>query len=108
MSEDRLESWLVKFVVEVRHSDGKPYSQNSLYQICCGLGRALRVTDRSEIDSFNSPGFAMFRDTLDSCIKKLKAISNFEVKQAEPITGKVEDHLWQKGLLKDSTTIGIV
>ena len=66
------------------------------------------LLDRSEIDSFNSPGFAMFRDTLDSCIKKLKAISNFEVKQAEPITGKVEDHLWQKGLLKDSTTIGIV
>ena len=27
---------------------------------------------------------------------------NFEVKQAEPITGKVEDLLWQKGLLGDS------
>jgi len=101
-SEDGLKFWLVKFVAEVRCSDGKPYPPNSLYQICCGLGHALHVADRSEIDIFNSPGFAMFCDTLDSCMKELKATGNFEVKQAEPITGEVEDLLWQKGLLGDS------
>jgi len=102
MSEDGLKFWLVKFVAEVRRSDGKPYPPNRLYQICCGLGRALRVADRSEIDILNSPGFAMFHDTLDSCMKKLKATGNFEVKQADSITGEVEDLLWQKGLLGDS------
>ena len=96
MSEDGLKFWLVKFVAEVRRSDGKPYPPNSLYQICCGLGRALRVADRSDIDIFNSPGFAIF------CDKELKATGNFEVNQAEPITGEVEDLLWQKGLLGDS------
>ena len=35
-------------------------------------------------------------------MKKLKATGNFEVKQAEPITGGVEDLLCQKGLLGDS------
>ena len=104
MSKDGLESWLVKFITKVQHNDAKSYPPNSLYQICCGLGRALRVADRSEIDIFNSPGFAMFHNTLDSCIKGLKAISNFEVKQAEPITGEVEDRLWQKGLLEDSNS----
>lgn len=35
-------------------------------------------------------------------MKDLKATGNFELKQAEPITGEVEDLLWQKGLLGDS------
>ena len=33
MSEDGLKFWLVKFVAEVRRSDGKPYPPNSLYQM---------------------------------------------------------------------------
>ena len=102
MSEDALKFWLAKFVTEVRRTDGKPYPPNSVYQICCGLGRALRAADRSEIDIFNSANFAMFRDTLDSCMKRLKTTGDFEVKQAEPITREVEDLLWQKGLLGDS------
>ena len=44
----------------------------------------------------------MFRDTLDFCMKELTATGNFEVKQAEHISGEVEDLLWQKGLLGDS------
>ena len=85
MSEDSLKFWLVKFVAEVRRADGKPYPPNSVYQICCGLGRALRAADQTEVDIFKSQCFARFRDTLDSCMKELKATGNFEVKQAEPI-----------------------
>ena len=33
---------------------------------------------------------------LDSCTKELKATGNYEVKQAESITGDFEDLLWQK------------
>ena len=62
-----------------------PIRLNSLYQRCCGLGHALHVADRSEIDVFNSPWFAM-----------LQATGNYAVKQAESITGDFEDLLWQK------------
>ena len=34
---------------------------------------ALHVADRPEINILNSPRFAMFRDTFDSCMKELKA-----------------------------------
>ena len=56
-----------------------------------------------DIDIFNSPNFHQFRETLDACMKDLKASGNFAVRQAEPITEEVEDLLWSKGLLGDST-----
>ena len=36
------------------------------------------------------------------CMKDLKASGNFTIQQAEPIT-EVEDLIWSKGLLGDST-----
>ena len=36
-------------------------------------------------------------------MKDQKASGNFTVRQAEPITEEVEDLLWSKGLLGDST-----
>ena len=89
MSEDGLKFWLVKFVAEVRRNDGKPYPPNSLYQICCGLGHCSACCWQIRNHIFNSPGFAMFHATLDSCMKELKATGNFEVKQAEPIRLKI-------------------
>ena len=53
-----LRFWLIKFVAEVRHADGKSYSPNSVYLICCGHGCALCATDRTKIDIFKSLGFA--------------------------------------------------
>ena len=103
MSEEAMLFWLPKFITEVRRSDGNSYPPNSVYQICCGLSRALRSANRSEIDIFNSPKFSQFRDTLDSCMKTLKASGNFQVQKAENITEEVEDLLWSKGLLGDST-----
>ena len=79
MSEDGLKFGLEKFVTKVQRSDGKPYPPNSLYQICCGLGRALRIAVRSEIDIFNSPGFAMFCDTLGLLHEETEATGNFEL-----------------------------
>ena len=37
-------------------------------------------------------------------MKDLKASGNFTVRQAEPITEEVENLLWSKGLLGDSTS----
>ena len=105
MSEETMHMlfWLPKFITEVRRSDGNSYPLSSVYQICCGLSRALRSANRSEIDIFNSPKFSQFRDTLDSCMETLKASSNFQVRKAENITEEIEDLLWSKGLLGDST-----
>ena len=47
---------------------------------------------------FNSPKFNQFRDTLDACMKNLKAAGQFTVQQAETITEEIEEHLWNKGL----------
>ena len=74
-----------------------------MYQICCGLSRALKSANRVDIDIFNSPKFIRFRDTLDACMKNLKATGQFTVQQAETITEEIEDLLWNKGLLGDST-----
>ena len=42
MTEEALLFWLPKFVAEIRKSDGSLYPPNSVYQICCGLSRALK------------------------------------------------------------------
>ena len=46
MSEDGLMFWLVKFVTEVRHSDGKPYPQTVSIRYVVDSGIALHVADR--------------------------------------------------------------
>ena len=69
MTEDGL---LPKFVAEVCKSDGGLYRPNSVYQIYCGLSRALKSANRIDIDIFNSPKFLQFRETLNVCMKDLK------------------------------------
>ena len=41
MSKAKIQYWLVKFVAEVKRKDGNYYPPDTVYQICCGLGRAL-------------------------------------------------------------------
>ena len=48
MTEEAMLFRLPKFITEARRSDGNPYPPNSVYQICCGLSRALRSANRSE------------------------------------------------------------
>ena len=103
MTEESLLFWLPKFIAEVRKRDGGLYPPNSVIQICCGLSRALKSANKMDIDIFNSSNFHQFRETLDACMKDLKASGNFAIRQAEPITEEVEDLLWSKGLLGDST-----
>ena len=85
MSEEAMLFWLPKFITDVRGSDRNSHPPNSAYEICGGLSWALRSVNRSEIDIFNSPKFSQFRDTLDSCMKTLKASGNFQVRKPENI-----------------------
>ena len=93
--------WLAKFILEVRRRDGKSYSGETLYQICCGLLRLLKEADRAEVNILSSPLFCNFHASLDARMKEIKATGQHKVKKAEVITEEQEDCLWEKGLLGD-------
>ena len=61
-----------KFVLEIRHKDGKEYPPNTVYQICCGIMRHIRKYSPG-INFFSQPTFASFKKTFDNEMKHLKA-----------------------------------
>ena len=87
MAKEDIQFWISKFVAEAKRKDGTPYPPNSLYQIYCGLGCGLTAIGRSVVDIFNAPKFALFQDVLDSCMKQLKASSNFGTKKQKLLYG---------------------
>ena len=93
--------WLAKFILEVRQRDGKLYSEETLYQICCGLLRLLKEADRAEVNILSNPMFCQFRASLDVRMKEIKATGEHKVKKVEIITEEQENCLWEKGLLGD-------
>ena len=103
MNVQDLDFWLSRFVIEARKKDGSEYPPNTLYQLCCGLGRAIKLAGRPDINIFDEIKFSGFVNTLDSRMKQLKATGEFESKKAEVITADMEEVLWQKGLLGDSS-----
>ena len=68
-----IQYWLVKFVAEAKRKDGNYYPPNTMYQIPCGLGQALRNAGCTDLDIFDGAEFAKFRDTLDACMKQPQA-----------------------------------
>jgi len=74
MSKQAMNFWLGKFVFEVKRKDGRPYSPDTLYQICCALLQLLREVDRADVNILADPMFCQFRSTLDARIKELKII----------------------------------
>ncbi len=93
--------WLSRFVLEIRKVDGEPYNPNTLYQICCGLLRHLRINcDRSDVNFLDDGEFQQFRSTLDAEMKRLNGTGKYiEKHQAQVITGADEDYLWRLRLL---------
>ena len=96
--------WLCRFVVEAHKRDGKEYPPNTLYQICCGLGRALKVVEHADVKIFDDTKFSAFISTLDSRMKVLKATGRYEQKKVDAIRKEAEDLLWEKGKLGDTST----
>ena len=68
--------------------------------VCIKSAVALKSANQVNIDMFNSPKFTQFRDTLDACMKYLKATGQFTVQQVETITEEIEDLTWNKGLFR--------
>ena len=94
--------WLIRFVLEVRKKDGAEYPPQTLHHLCSGLLRHLRQNGHPTLDIFKDSSFAEFRSTLDAEMKRLqhKGLGSMR-RQAEPLTEKEEEVLWEKGLLGD-------
>ena len=103
MLPEDMNFWLCRFIVEARKRDGTEYLPNTLYQICCGLGRALKVAERADVKIFDDTKFSAFISTLDSRMKELKGTGKFEQKKANVIRQDVEDLLWEQGKLGDTS-----
>ena len=95
--------WLQRFVLEVRKSNGDVYSPDSLYQLCCGIQRALREAGH-DVNIFEQFQFAQCRSVIDGELKRLNATGNYiEKKKANVITTEMEERLWEQGLLGDDS-----
>ena len=106
VSDEEMDFWLSRFILEIRRKDGKPYPPNSLYQICCGLLRHLRGSGRAEVNLFEQARFHNFCTVLDSEMKRLNSTGQYiHKRQAEPITVEDENCLWDLGLLGDTSPI---
>ena len=88
--------------MEMRKANGEEYQPNTLHHIICGIMRYLRVNVREGIDFFKDQEFASFRKVMDAEMKRLqgKGLGSCR-KQAEPLTLKEEELLWEKRLLGD-------
>ena len=75
MSTQAMNFWLGKFVLKVRRRDGRSYSPDTLYQICCALLRLLREVDRGDVNILADPTFCQFRAALDAHMKESKLSS---------------------------------
>ena len=103
MDKTDMAFWLCKFVTEARRRDKEPYPPDTLYSLCCLLFRALKEGDRADVKPFEDPVFAAFTSTLDAQMKALKSSGMHQPRQAEVISEDMEDTLWGKGLLGDSS-----
>ena len=104
LTNEKMDYWLTRFILEVRKKDGSEYPPNTLYHITAGLMRYVRWNGKPQIDFFKDASFSKFRATLDAEMKNLqrKGIGT-KKKKAEIFTEEEEELLWQKGILGDST-----
>ena len=104
LTEEQLDHWLTRFILEVRKKDGTVYPPNTLHHITAGLMRHIRLNGKPHIDLFKSSNFTNFRASLDAEMKSLqrKGIGSRK-RQAEILTEEEEELLWQKGFLGKAT-----
>ena len=104
ITNEQLNHWLSRFIMEVRNHNGDPYTGGTLYAICSGIQRFVReertVSQGEQVDIYKDPKFSFFRSTFDSVLKDLhqKGIGNTK-KQAEVISFELEEEMWHNGLL---------
>ena len=107
ITNEQLNYWLARFVMEVRNQKGEPYTGGALYGICAAIQRYIRekraVNSQGEyLDIYKDSKLAHFRSVLDGVLKDLhrKGIGTFK-KRAQIISSDLEEQLWQEDILGD-------
>uniref|UniRef100_A0A1X7VKI1 ZMYM2-like/QRICH1 C-terminal domain-containing protein n=1 Tax=Amphimedon queenslandica TaxID=400682 RepID=A0A1X7VKI1_AMPQE len=95
--------------MEVRNEQREVYQSGTLYTVCAGIQRCIRekrlAFDIAEpLDIYKDHHFNLFRSSLDSVLKDLykRGIGNVK-KQADVISEKLEEKLWDDNLLGDDS-----
>ncbi|CAG2250035.1 unnamed protein product [Mytilus edulis] len=94
LSVQDINSFLGKFVVEVRKKNGEKYPAKTLYLLVTGLLRGMRSQGVSNLNFLNESDdrFLRFRQILDAQMKKLTSDGyGINVKQADPISVEQEE-----------------
>ena len=95
MSDESIAFRLQRFVIEARRANGEHYCPDSLYQLCCGLQRALRDSDR-DINIIERFTLSRFHSDLDGELKRLNSTGKYVHKKACVITVEMEEILREK------------
>lgn len=111
MISTQLDDALSKFVIKIRKQNGKEYARVTLHNIVSALLRLMRDNGLHENNFLDTQDirFVNFRKKLDARLKQLtsKGIGT-EPQQADPITAKEEEILWNKGQLGAGTSQSLI
>ena len=109
MSDEELNYWVPRFVLEVRKKRTTHRNRSTSWCVVCSA-TYVHQNGRPEVKLVT--GDSRFYDvyqTLDAEMKRLNAIGLCVVKkQAEPITEEEEELLWSKALLGDHSPRALV
>ena len=107
ITNEDLNYWLARFVMEVRNQNGQPYVGGTLYGLCAALQRYVRekraiLSQGEPLDIYKDPRLDYFRKTFDVVLKDLHRQGiGASKKQADVISIDMEERLWDGGYLGD-------
>ena len=86
----------------MRKKDGSEFPSSTLHHVVCGIMRHLRWNGHPGLDFFTDIDFTTFKCSLDAEMKRLLSQGiGSKKRQAEPLSIKDEDILWERELLGD-------
>ncbi|XP_062599022.1 uncharacterized protein LOC134260486 [Saccostrea cucullata] len=107
LSNEALNFWMQRFIIEIRRKDGTAYPPNTLTQIVAALQRYLRSNCYDRQFNFFKDDDLVFRDfrkTLDSHMKSLTSQGiGVNKKRCDPVTEKDEMRMWETGVFSLET-----
>ena len=102
MTDEEMQYWISKFILEVRKEDGTEYPPKTILSLVMGLQSHIRMKNKVNIDFLNSPNFIGVRQILDSEMKRLSQKGlGINVRKAEALSVSDEDKLWKSKALGD-------
>lgn len=111
LSNELLDYWGQRFILEVRRKDGKVYPPNTLVQITSAIQRYLRTEcGRPDVSLMKSDcvEFSGYRTALDTRMKELHADGvGVTVNSSEPVLKKEELKFWDTGVFNLETSEGL-